>query len=395
MKPLRRLALSLLLLAPLPPTPAGQAADDGALLELQRAAVERYATVAHDLYLECERLALAQLEAVEAFVAAPDAAGLELARRRWLEARRVYGRTEALRFYSGPIDDPGEGVETFLNAWPLDEAYIDAVEGASSAGIIGDPERYPNLSATMLVLLNERGGEANVSIGWHAVEFLLWGQDRSAEGPGARPWTDFQDGGAPHADRRREYLRLCAALLVEHHRKLREAWAPDTPENYRARFLAEDPRASFRKVLAGMTILSGFEMSGERLAVAYETRDQEEEHSCFSDNTHVDFLADQEGILALWRGGDGGELPEGAVGVREVARAASPSLAAQIERDLEATLAAIRAMPVPFDQAILGPDERPARQAVLAALIAIEDQARSLATLGLVLGHDIALQPGG
>jgi hypothetical protein len=52
-------------------------------------------------------------------------------------------------------------------------------------------------------------------------------------------------------------------------------------------------------------------------------------------------------------------------------------------------------MPVPFDQAILGPDERPARQAVLAALIAIEDQARSLATLGLVLGHDIALQPGG
>lgn len=391
MKPLRRLALSLLLLAPLPPTPADQAADDGALLELQRAAVERYATVAHDLYLECERLAVAQLEAVEAFVAAPDAAGLELARRRWLEARRVYGRTEALRFYSGPIDDPGEGVETFLNAWPLDEAYIDAVEGASGGGIIGSPERYPNLSATMLVLLNERGGEANVSIGWHAVEFLLWGQDLSAEGPGARPWTDFQDGGAAHADRRREYLRLCAALLVEHHRKVREAWAPGTPENYRARFLAEDPRASFRKVLAGMTILSGFEMSGERLAVAYETRDQEEEHSCFSDNTHVDFLADQEGLLALWRGGEG----EGAVGVRDVARAASPSLAAQIERDLEATLAAIRAMPVPFDQAILGPDERPARQAVLAALVAIEDQARSLATLGLVLGHDIALQPGG
>ena len=140
-----------------------------------------------------------------------------------------------------------------------------------------------------------------------------------------------------------------------------------------------------------MTILSGFELSGERLAVAYETQDQEEEHSCFSDNTHIDFLSNQEGIMAVFLGseeGNGG-------GVWDVARAVNEPLAQQLKRELEISLRAIRAMPVPFDQGILGPDNAPNRQAVLRALVALERQASSLAVLGAFLGHDIALQPGG
>ncbi len=361
---------------------------DPELLRLQAAAVASYADYAHRIYRTCEELAVELDEATRAFVADPGAERLEAARAAWLAARREYGKTEVLRFYNGPIDNPTTGVETFLNAWPLDETYID---GGPGGGIVGDREQFPNLSATVLELLNERGGEANISIGWHAVEFLLWGQDESDDGPGARPWTDFVAGEAASAKRRGEYLLVCSALLVEHHERLTAAWEPEIEDNFRAAFLSAPAEASFRKVLAGMTILSGFEMSGERLAVAYETQDQEEEHSCFSDNTHVDFLADQEGILAVFRGGE----DPGRIGVADVARHVNGKLAAQLERELEAGLAAIAAIPVPFDQAIRGADDEPQRQAVLAALIALEDQARTLATLGLVLGHDIALQPGG
>jgi putative iron-regulated protein len=144
-------------------------------------------------------------------------------------------------------------------------------------------------------------------------------------------------------------------------------------------------------MLAGMTILSGFELAGERLAVAYETRDQEQEHSCFSDNTRADFVADQPGILAVFRGEEAGDGPL----VREVARAVDPALAVALERRLEETLALLRALPQPFDSALRAEEGSPEREALLAALVSLERQAELLAALGLRLGHDIALRPGG
>jgi len=365
--------------------------DDRALDDLQRQAAQHYAEYAHRSYARSAELARQLQAAIDAFLAEPTAEGLAAARAAWLEGRAVYGMTEVLRFYGGPIDDPERGVETLVNAWPLDEAYIDAVAGAPDAGIVNDPARYPYLDRAVLTMLNERAGEANISIGWHAIEFLLWGQDTRADGPGARSHEDYVAGQGRNAARRGEYLRICAGLLVEHLELVRDAWAPGA-DNYRAAFLATPPRDSLRRVLAGMAILSGFEMAGERLAVAYETRDQGEEHSCFSDSTHVDFVADQLGILAVYRG-DG--LGLSGTGVRELARAADPELARELDLQLDASLAALRAMPVPFDQALQGADDAPGRQAVHAALLALERQSETLAALALVLGYEIALEPGG
>ena len=366
-------------------------ADEVAHLgELRAEILEGYADFAHSIYSECSDHARNVRRAVRLLVDTPSEDSLRAARTSWLEARRVYGRTEVLRFYNGPIDNPRDGVETLLNAWPLDEAYIDRVEGATHGGIIGDTATYPNLNAALLTLLNERGGEANIAIGWHAIEFLLWGQDVDPDGPGARSHEDFVS--APGAERRCEYLRLCADLLVEHHDQVRDAWRPNA-DNFRARFLdPELAERSLRQVLAGMIVLSGFEMSGERLAVAYETRDQEEEHSCFSDNTHVDFLADQEGILAVYRGAESGGVGPG---LRALARLSDPFLSEEVDKALSAGLERIDAMPVPFDQAILGADDGPGRTAVLAALLALEEQSDRLARLATVLGYEIAIQPGG
>jgi putative iron-regulated protein len=339
-------------------------------------------------YGDCVR-AVEQLHAaVRTLVKAPTEAHLDAARTSWVRARDIYGTTEVLRFQGGPIDNRKDGVETWLNAWPIDEAYIDRVEGGPvSGGIIQDLRRFPSLNPTALTFANERGGETNVSVGWHAVEFLLWGQDLSATGPGGRKAASFDKGQDADAERRGQYLEIATGLLVEHLGRLVQAWSADGP--YRREMLAASPEATVRRMLQGMVVLSGFEMAGERLAVAYETQDQEEEHSCFSDTTHRDFVANQLGIRSVWLGSD--ERP----GLRALAMRDHPSTAQAVDHAIERTLAAARRVPAPFDQAILGNDDAPGRRAVMALIEALESQAELLAALGLDFGMTIALRPGG
>ncbi len=269
-------------------------------LELQRSIVRHYADIAHAMYVEIEQRAIELRTRVGALLAAPSPETLAAARNAWIDARRVYGQSEVLRFYDGPIDSP-EGFEAMVNAWPVDEAYIDYVRGNPSAGIINLVQQYPNLNSTLLSVWNQRGGEANVSTGWHVIEFLLWGQDFDDTGPGSRPHTDYVAGVGTNAARRAEYLRLATDLLVENLHRVSAAWATESG-TYRTAFEAGDADQGVRRILAGMLILSGFELTGERLAVPYETKDQEDEHSCFSDTTHLDLVANELGIEAMFRG---------------------------------------------------------------------------------------------
>src|SRR5918995_1126150 len=130
---------------------------------------------------------------------------------------------------------------SLVSAGPSDEAYIDYVDGDPTAGIVNDPETYPTIDAELVTSLNEQGGETNISTGWHAIEFLLWGQDLSAGGPGGRPVTDYTT--ADNSDRRATYLTVVSDLLIEHLTGLVDAWAPDA-DNYRAEFTALEPTAA-------------------------------------------------------------------------------------------------------------------------------------------------------
>jgi putative iron-regulated protein len=361
---------------------AAQVADR----ELRRAVAERHAAHCHALYAECVAGAEALQRAITALLAAPGVATLAAARRAWTDARRVYGQTEALRFHGGPVDE----LEPLLNAWPVDEAFLDHVVGRPDAGIVHDRATFPQLSAALLVATNVRGGETNVSVGWHAIEFLLWGQDLHADGPGRRPHADYVDAGDPIVARRRAYLRLATETLVGHLRQLAAAWAPEC-DNFRRSFVAA-PDDAVRRMLTGAAILSAFELCGERLAVAYETRDQEQEHSCFSDTTHVDLVANQLGIVAVF---DGGRGDGPAASLLDLVRRRDPAIADHLAAALAATTAAMRAIPAPFDQAFLGPDEAPGRAAISAAMTALEAQAEAIVIAGRLLGHDLPMRPGG
>ncbi len=349
------------------------------------ASVTAYAEVCSRMYARSADSAEQMERCVGAFCEQPDEANLARAKEAWKQARRAYCRTEALRFYGGPIDD----VEPLLNAWPIDEAYIDCVDGRPACGIVHDVAQFPRIQETVLALANERGGEANVSVGWHAIEFLLWGQDRSATEPGQRPASDFVDGKAEHASRRREYLRTVTSLLARQLRELQRAWAKDA-DNYRAAF-ERDPNA-LRKAMTGALVFTAFELGGERLTVAYDTQDQEQEHSCFSDTSCSDLVEGHAGLVALLRGTLDGERV--GPGLIAAIAAADAECAAMLERRLDAAAAAIAAIPHPFDQAILGKDDAPGRVALRAAIEALEAQAEALAFAGNLLGYELPVRPG-
>ena len=243
-------------------------------------------------------------EAVDALIATPSAEALQAARAAWLAARVPYQQTEAFRF-GNVIVDEWEGK---VNAWPLDEGLIDYVDasygGATDENPYADAQRHrqPELHASAgevdaaeitpaLLERHAAGGRrdrGNVATGYHAVEFLLWGQDLNGTeaGAGNRPWTDYAEGDActdGNCDRRAAYLKAATDLLISD----LEWMAGSGPRAARgAHAVTGDPDAGVVAILTGMGSLSYGEQAGERMRLGLMLHDPEEEHDCFSDNTY-------------------------------------------------------------------------------------------------------------
>ncbi|MEK8025361.1 imelysin family protein [Pseudaquabacterium rugosum] len=349
--------------------PAAAQAQPTAAAPVDAAAVARhYAVLVQAGYADTLAAARDLQSAIQAFTRAPSAEGLAAARKAWLAARESYGQTEAFRFYGGPIDD-AKGPEGQLNAWPLDESYVDYVEGKPGAGLVNKPKFA--ITKAALAKANERGGEENISAGWHAIEFLLWGQDRSETGPGNRSFEDYVAGKAPNADRRARYLTVATELLVDDLSGLVAAWEPDR-KNYRARF-ERGGRESVRKIIVGLGSLSRGELSGERLTVALNSQDQEDEHSCFSDNTHRDAATNAKGIQNVWTGRyvrRDGSVIEGP-GIAALVAVRDPALAEKTTAQISRSVQSAESIPAPFDRAIIkGSAGRPIIEQTVASLVA-------------------------
>ncbi len=348
-----------------------------------KAVVLNYANLVHTNYSDVLATAQTLQKAIAAFVAAPSAQGLESAKKAWLAAREFYGQTEVFRFYSGPIDDD-RGPEGRLNAWPLDESYIDSVVGKPSAGIVNNPK--VKINKANLAKLNERGGEENIAAGWHAIEFLLWGQDLSETQPGQRPFEDYVDGKAPNADRRRAYLTIVTELLIDDLSFLVKAWVPSA-KNYRATF-EQGGIQSVRKIIVGMGSLSRGELAGERLEVAMNTQDKEDEHSCFSDNTHRDVFANARGIENVWLGSykrlDGSML-QGA-SLKDLVAAKNAALSDKVSKQIAQSVAAANAIQAPFDREIVGDKNAPGRIRVQRTIDSLVQQSKDITEAAAALG---------
>jgi putative iron-regulated protein len=365
------------------------------------AIVKTYSDIALAGYEDSLTTAKALDAAVDALVAKPSAETLDAARKAWLAARVPYQQTEAFRFGNAIVDE----WEGRVNAWPLDEGlidYVDAGYGTESdsnpfyaANVIahakisagGDEVDASKITPEVIQSLQEIGGsEANVASGYHAIEFLLWGQDLNGTGAGAgnRPATDFDTANCTggHCDRRAEYLKAASDLLVADLEEMVANWK----EGGEARKTVEgDPTAGLSAILTGLGSLSYGELAGERMKLGLLLHDPEEEHDCFSDNTHNSHYNDIVGINNVYHGrykrvdGSVVEGPSLAAFVREK----DAAVADEMDAKLAATLKAAEAMKAraetkeAYDQ-MIGEGNAEGNAAVQAVIDGLVTQTRSL-----------------
>ncbi|MEQ8342678.1 MAG: imelysin family protein [Marinovum algicola] len=291
-----------------------------ALAQSKAEVLDTYADIAQAGYEDSLIKARGLQAAVETLLGAPSAEALQAARATWLEARVPYQQTEVFRFGNAIVDD----WEGRVNAWPLDEGLIDYVDASyggatdenqlAALNVVANPvftlggQEVDATEITPALLqgqLHEAGAvEANVATGYHAIEFLLWGQDLNGTdyGAGNRPWTDYATDAAcsgGNCDRRGQYLKAATDLLVSDLDWMAGQWAEGG--DARAAVL-EDEDAGINAILTGMGSLSYGEQAGERMKLGVMLNDPEEEHDCFSDNTHNSHYYDGLGVRNVYLG---------------------------------------------------------------------------------------------
>jgi putative iron-regulated protein len=280
-----------------------------------------YADIAEAGYADSLSEARKLKAAIDALVKSPSDETLGAARKAWIAARVPYMQTEAFRFGNKIVDD----WEGRVNAWPLDEGLIDYVSqnyvdqanenndlyaanviANTSIKIGGEAVDTSKITKELLAdKLREAGGvETNVATGYHAIEFLLWGQDLNGTeaGAGARPATDYDTNACSngHCDRRAQYLEAVTGLLLDDLEYMTAQWGPDGAA--RKAVMAEDGRAGLAALFRGLGSLSYGELAGERMKLGLLIHDPEEEQDCFSDNTYNSHYFDALGIRNVYLG---------------------------------------------------------------------------------------------
>ena len=372
-----------------------------------------YADIAAAKYADSVSTAKTLQAAVNALIADPTEANLQAARDAWIAAREPYQQTEVYRFGNAIVDD----WEGKVNAWPLDEGLIDYVDAAyggpsdenaySVLNVIANPTfelSGATIDASTITpeLLSETlheadGVEANVATGYHAIEFLLWGQDLNGHGAGAgaRPATDYAAGEActgGHCDRRGQYLQAATDLLVSDLEWMAAQWVDGGAA--RAEVIANTDRGIVA-MLTGMGSLSYGEQAGERMRLGLMLNDPEEEHDCFSDNTHNSHYYDGLGIQNVYLGRY--TRPDGSV----VQGASLASLVAHKDADLDgemqsklgATMEALGAIKTAAEggfayDSMLERGNDKGEALIMGGVNGLVDQAKSIERVVTVLGLD-------
>lgn len=390
------------------------------------AVAKTYADIAAAGYGDSLITAKALQVAVDALIAAPSEDALKAARAAWIASRPAYMQTEAFRFGNVAVDD----WEGKVNAWPLDEGLIDYVDPSygkseendlATLNVIANPKftiSGVEVDASKITpelisgTLQEAGGiEANVASGYHAVEFLLWGQDLNGTGPGAgnRPFTDYVQGDActgGNCDRRADYLKAATDLLVSDLEDMAGQWA--TGGAARA-VIEKNPKAALSAILTGMGSLSYGEVAGQRMRLGLMLNDPEEEHDCFSDNTANSHYYDGLGIQNVYLGSytrvDGSVVS--GPSISELVAAADPAVDSQLKAELAASVTALGAIKaasdggMAYDQ-MLAAGNKQGEALVMGGVNALVTQTasieRAITTLGLtgtsIEGSDSLDNPG-
>ena len=325
-------------------------------LVTKKQVIENYANIALANYTKAYEDAVVLETAIATFTTTPTQVNFDNAKAKWKLSRESYGTTEAFRFANGPIDAEPNGPEGLMNSWPMDENFVDYVQGANLAGIINNPIQFPSITKAILEGQNAQDiDEKNVTVGYHAIEFLLWGQDLTApqlNKPGQRPYTDYvvgATGTATNQARRAIYLNVCADLLTDNLLYMVNEWKVGGA--YRNTFLVLTENIALKNMYLGITTLISAELPTERMTTALSNSDQEDEHSCFSDNTHRDIILNLQGVINVYQGKYGSI---NGASLEDLVKQVNTQAFIDTNDALTLSLAKVTSLLNPFDLAISG-----------------------------------------
>lgn len=346
--------------------------------------VENYSNIVYFNYLDSLNEIKKFQKEVNLFIANPTKQGFETLKNTWLNARIPYEQSEGYRFYEGPIDD--ENLGRRINSGMVDEGFIDYVKGNKSAGIINNIQQYTVIDKNSLIELNKK---ENV-LGFHIIEFLLWGQDLSEGiGNGEREYTDYLTvkGTNSNQARRATYLSTATNILVEDLEKLVNEWNPDKTDNYRSSFLKLDSKEAVGKILKGIESLSNNELSEELISLPLNISEIEEEHSCFSNSTQSDLLQNTKSIQNILNGtytkSDGTTINGDSL--YNLLNTTNPALALKLKNQVNQSYMLVSQIRNPFDQEIRS-DNPDGIGRVKAALESLESTGETISETIKILG---------
>ena len=313
---------------------------------LKKEAVANYAAIAGHAAADAYAQAVALQKAVKAFTSAPSAETHQAAKDAWIAARLPYLQSEVFR-----VADESAGA--------LDGAPVDYVK--------------------------DIGMKAG---GFHSIEFILWGEDDSVDGPGDRSHEDFVLAKNDKALRHASYLNASTALVAKTLAATAADWKEGNKENARGKFEAQSVDAALGAILASVTQLAG-ELRQERLGKPYDSRKQEDESSNYSDTTHLDLIYGCSGIANVVAGAYVGIDTQAKVqgnGLLQLAAALDEERGKKLKLAINRVMFAVTDFRPPFDRALLAPDDSPAREDLKEIMDALDGLIAKTAALATALG---------
>lgn len=167
-------------------------------------------------------------DSIKQFLATPNVANLEAAQQKWQETYALFNDTSPFTVLT---DNPAQ--HSYIDSWPILPGYIDAISGFPNSGIVNDV----TLELNEANIRQQHGltfpGE--VSTGFHAIEFMIWGETTTAENSESakeskeenktlplkrytpvKQWHQTELDVSQHSNnRRRKYLALVTNILLK------------------------------------------------------------------------------------------------------------------------------------------------------------------------------------
>lgn len=254
--------------------------------------------------------------AIAVFLYTPNQDTLTAAQTTWRDAYNAFLRT--LIYSKLPIHEPLEWkkehksypqIIALIDTWPIEGGYIDHVPGYPFSGIVNDLTL--NLNSDTLLKQHGFADASYASLGFHVLEFMLWGDDHQRSPADFSPQDNTAsvvDETSPILDepqnlielhevkikvqnhhRRRQFIQLVSEQLQKHLQQLQQYWEP-SKGYYAQQWQTASAKQKVTALLHASQLLISDELLGKRL----------NGHSSeFSQSSALDSLAISTSIQSL------------------------------------------------------------------------------------------------